>query len=113
MCKAQPDCTRLRAIWKDLVEKICHTKFKKFYSAQEGPQEEKALTAAGKVVRVSGICRTEPTGQGKVLAVRGMNSYFNNYSLKALNFKPVRDDAFAKIHVDLPLIEVIITLCSK
>ena len=46
VCKAQPDCTRLRATWKDLVKKICHTKFKEFYSAQE----EKAPTAAGKVV---------------------------------------------------------------
>ena len=46
VCKAHPDCTRLRAIWKDLVRKICHTKFKQFYSAQE----EKALMAAGKVV---------------------------------------------------------------
>ena len=46
VCKAQPDCSRLRAIWKDLVKKICHTKFKEFYSAQE----EKAPTAVGKVV---------------------------------------------------------------
>ena len=36
----------LRAIWKDLVKNICHTKFKEFYSAQE----EKALMVAGKVV---------------------------------------------------------------
>lgn len=46
VCKAQPDCTRLREIWRDLVNKICHTKFKEFYAAQE----EKALMAAGKVV---------------------------------------------------------------
>ena len=46
VCKAQPDSTRLRAIWRDLVKKICHTKFKEFYAAQE----EKALMAAGKVV---------------------------------------------------------------
>ena len=44
VCKAQPDCTRLRAIWRDLVKKICRTK--EFYAAQE----EKALMAAGKVV---------------------------------------------------------------
>ena len=32
VCKAQPDCTRLPAIWKDLVKKICHTKFKELSS---------------------------------------------------------------------------------
>ena len=46
VCKAQPDCTGLRVIWKGLVKKICHTKFKEFYSAQE----EKALMTVGKVV---------------------------------------------------------------
>ncbi len=36
---------RIRSIWKELVKKICHTRFKEFYSAQE----EKKLIQEGKV----------------------------------------------------------------
>lgn len=41
-----PDEMRVRVIWKDLVKKVCHTKFKEFYC----PQAEKRLAKEGRVV---------------------------------------------------------------
>jgi len=45
VCTA-PDEIRLKSIWKDLVKKVSHTKFKEFYCAQE----EKRLSKEGRVV---------------------------------------------------------------
>lgn len=46
VCKAPVEEVRVRSIWQGLVKKICHTRFKEFYSAQE----ERKLLQEGKVV---------------------------------------------------------------
>ena len=46
VCTSPVDDVRIRSIWQGLVKKICHTRFKEFYSVQE----EKKLIQEGKVV---------------------------------------------------------------
>ena len=77
--------------------------------------QEQTNTGMVNQVRTSNaICRPESTGQGKpgqgTDTVEEINSDFDELCFESIqvdssNFKPVRDEAFAKIQVDLPHID--------
>lgn len=53
VCAPPVEKVRLRSIRKDVVKKVCHTKFREFYYALE----EKQLKTEGKVVSADQILR--------------------------------------------------------